>query len=660
MDPITQQTTLASAGGKQDPVYVDDVFNTRLYDGTSSAQSISTGIDLTTKGMIWSKGRSGSGFNTGFHTHTFLDSERNNYGKYIRSTSADGEAAQTTLTVDSDGFDLTSVPTTYSMFNTVNTKFVAWNFVAQKGFFDVVVYNGNNTTGRNIPHNLGCVPGMIIIKCTSHQEDWCVYHRSLGATKNLRLSEPDVARTETNKWNDTEPTATHFTVGENGLVNYTTQSDPRTYVAYLFAHDDTSFGTDGDEAIIKCGTYSGNSGSQQIDVGFEPQFVMLKATNASEDWLMFDSLRGAAWNGSNQPMLKPNRNYIEDSYYRGYIHSNGFGWDNEAGATINANGTDYVYMAIRRPNKPPTAATDVFAIDTGNGSSTIPTYDSGFPVDFALRMSNPNGGNNPRLNTRMLGVEELLTSSDNGMTSDSASEFDSNVGWSKSYDNTSYSWMFKRAPGFADVVRYTGNTTDNRQINHSLGVAPELVITKDLESQESWGVWSKHADYASNENRHGFLGSSNGTTTWGTYGGFPTAPDQSSYFTSSYFTVKTSIFSNANNHKMIAYLFASLPGISKVGRYTGNGTSKVIDCGFDAGARFVLIRCMTVSNDWRLFDTVRGINASGNDPVIPLNTNAGQNNYVDWLRPNSSGFEVNTSNDNVNGNNAEYLFLAIA
>jgi hypothetical protein len=110
----------------------------------------------------------------------------------------------------------------------------------------------------------------------------------------------------------------------------------------------------------------------------------------------------------------------------------------------------------------------------------------------------------------------------------------------------------------------------------------------------------------------------------------------------------------------VAYLFASCPGVSKVGSYTGNGSSQTIDCGFAAGARFVLIKRTNAAGDWYVWDTARGI-VSGNDPHLSLNTTAAEVTTNDTIDPASSGFIVNqVSATNVNVSSATYIYLAIA
>ncbi len=117
---------------------------------------------------------------------------------------------------------------------------------------------------------------------------------------------------------------------------------------------------------------------------------------------------------------------------------------------------------------------------------------------------------------------------------------------------------------------------------------------------------------------------------------------------------------NATNQSFIAYLFASVAGISKFGSYTGTGNDLNVDCGFSAGARFVLIKRSDATGDWYLWDSVRGI-VSGNDPYILLNSSAAQVTNTDYIDPLASGFTVTSSAPAaLNNNGGTYLFYAIA
>lgn len=117
--------------------------------------------------------------------------------------------------------------------------------------FDCVTYTGTGVA-KAIAHNLGSVPGMIIVKNTSNTANWRVYHRSTGELGGMVLNDTSAFADFAGYWNDVSPTDTEFTVGWNNEVN----ADTQTYVAYLFAHNDSGdgeFGPDGDQDIIKCG-----------------------------------------------------------------------------------------------------------------------------------------------------------------------------------------------------------------------------------------------------------------------------------------------------------------------------------------------------------------------------------------------------------------------
>jgi hypothetical protein len=105
---------------------------------------------------------------------------------------------------------------------------------------------------------------------------------------------------------------------------------------------------------------------------------------------------------------------------------------------------------------------------------------------------------------------------------------------------------------------------------------------------------------------------------------------------------------------MVTYLFATLAGVSKVGSYTGTGADLNVDCGFSAGARFVLIKRTDSTGDWFLWDSLRGISA-GNDPYLLLNSTAAEVTNTDYIDPLSSGFTLTSS-----FTAGTYIFLAIA
>ena len=271
MDPISAQSVLATAGaaGAGGPVYVDDVFSTFLYTGNAADQTITNGIDLSSEGgLVWMKEREGSGSDN----HVLVDTERGRL-KALKSDASNAETSSSDTYPYIRSFDTTGFTAGYNNSNNYNAaKYASWTFRKAPGFFDVVTWTGNGTN-RTIAHNLGSVPGFIIVKRYSNTEDWTCYHRSLGATYAIQLNGSGAAFLLGPAWNNTNPTSTHFTVSTHNRVNTVGEQ----YVAYLFAHDDQSFGTDSDESIIKCGSYTGSGSSETtVNLGFEPQFVIIK------------------------------------------------------------------------------------------------------------------------------------------------------------------------------------------------------------------------------------------------------------------------------------------------------------------------------------------------------------------------------------------------
>jgi hypothetical protein len=210
-------------------------------------------------------------------------------------------------------------------------------------------------------------------------------------------------------------------------------------------------------------------------------------------------------------------------------------------------------------------------------------------------------------------------------------------------------WNFQRAPSFFDEVCYPG-TWGVKTVNHNLGVVPELIIFKQRNGTNGWAVYAA----SQGVDKYAFL-----YTEWAFGNGTilnSTAP------TSSVFTVSGSgePLVNEAGGTYVAYLFATCAGVSKVGSYTGNGSSQTINCGFTGGARFVLIKRADSTGNWYVWDTARGI-VSGNDPHLSLNTTAAEVSSNDTIDPDSSGFIVNqVTATNVNVSSATYIYLAIA
>ena len=626
--------------------YIEDVFSTYLYTGNGSTQTITNGIDLAGKGgLVWAKKRTSATD----ENHVLFDTARGQ--PWLSSNTTNAQLGTTGyINYNADGFGWTFGSASW---NNSGVPYASWTFRKQPKFFDVVTYTGTGSA-TTIAHNLGSVPGCIIVKRTdSSGFDWAVYHTSTGNTQRLLLNDTVPAGTASTFWNNTTPTSTVFTVGPNVNVN----ASGGTYVAYLFAHNAGGFGLTGTDNVISCGSFTTDgSGAASVTLGYEPQFVMFKSSAGSTtNWTMLDSMRGWTNNSAGfDPDLSANLSAAESDAGSG----NDLGYPTATGFTISNQsvGVTFIYIAIRRgPMKTPTSGTSVFkpTAYTGNGSTT--TINAGFPIDLSMtRIRGVIGqtlvvdrlrGASQRLFTDVTTAESTSASAVTSLASNTSITFGVN-GDTNSSGQTYVTWDFQRAPGFFDEVCYTGTGVAGT-VTHNLGVAPELMIVKRRDTAANWSV------YAASQGPTvvAFLNTINAFAASSVYWN-NTNP------TSSVFTLGTSTTINASGGTYVAYLFASCPGVSKCGSYTGTGATQTISCGFTGGARFVLIKRTNSTGNWGVLDTARGM-VSGTDPYLNLNTTAAEVN-ANNVYTATGGFQLVSSDANFNASGGSYIFLAVA
>ena len=641
MSKLTKALTAAAGNAGGDKLYVEDVFSTYVYPGNNSTLTITNGIDLAGEGgMVWSKSR-----NTN-DNHRVYDTERGTTNGLIPNAANDQVAWGDFVSYNSGGYSLASGGLT----SPLASNFVSWTFRKAKKFFDVVTYTGNGASSRTIAHSLESVPGMMIVKGASNVSGWRTYHTSLGATKYVQL-QTTAAEATYNVWNDTTPTDSVFSISSD--IN----SNGVTYVAYLFASDAGGFGADGSENIIKCGSYSGTA---SVTVGFEPQWLLIKRTSQNEDWQLYDIMRGIP-TGSNDVVLIPNSSGAETSTFDGVtLTATGFKITNMSG--------DFIYMAIRRPMKVPESGTEVYNTITRTGTGAVANVTGlGFTPDFMTTFYTATSGQDKVVFDRLRGPSQYLATSStsqeinvgtNGLISFDMDGFTTNAnGYANNSGSAFVNNCFRRAPGFMDEVCYTGNgVAGARLINHNLTTAPEFFIVKNRDAggnSKNWGVYHTYLkansrivylnlDYTDANDWTNFV---NPTATTIDVGGVGFGGSNNT---------------NASGQACVAYLFATLAGVSKVGSYTGTAATLNIDCGFAAAARFILIKRTDAAGDWYYWDSVRGITA-GNDPYLLLNTTAAQVTNTDYIDPLAAGFTVTSSAPAaLNASGGKYIFLAIA
>ena len=454
----------------------------------------------------------------------------------------------------------------------------------------------------------------------------------------------------------TSSTVTPGTITANGDPTSSTVTpfdDPKCF----------KFGEDGKQNIIKCGGYRGRGSKiEEVDLGFEPQWVMIKNTsqgNVHTNWHIYDSMRGVP-TGGNTAILSANLTNNESGGTLNYndklidFTPTGFIADPE-GTDWSVNGgqnQNYVYIAIRRADgfvgKPAEAGTDVFAMDTGNGSSTIPTFDSNFVVDYALRKEPATTAEWASI-SRLTGDKYLVTNGTASQSSYGYFKWDSNVGVGTNFGSGVQAFMWKRHAGF-DVVTYTGDSLAGRNIPHSLNKTPEMIWVKERNGDRPWQIYHKGFNGGTNPEQY-YMNFDTGAEADSALRWNDTAP------TSTHFTVGNSNFINDDsNNVYMAMLFASVSGISAVGSFTGNGsTGQTITLGFQP--RFLMLRQVDTDAHWYILDTTRGW-GSGDDKYLMLNGTNAQGDY-EFGEPASNGFTlVDGGTSNTTGK--PYIYYAHA
>ena len=465
----------------------------------------------------------------------------------------------------------------------------------------------------------------------------------------------------------TGATVTPATITETGsLSNYNFKGTQGTPFLDTGAN---LFGEAGDEEIVKHGAYMGNNNQDGpwINCGWEPALVMIKRAEEStnSDWIWMDSMRGMHTERNdaehNDKFLAMNEADSEDDINAIDIQPTGFkivSTDDR----VNDGDDWYVWTAIRRPDgfvgKPPDAATDMFNIDTGNGSSSIPTFNTNFIPDMAIYRQ-INATSNFFLGTRLTRNDELRCNANN----QASSAGDSMVwdcsyndkGWSKnsSFGSNHLSWMWGRNKGF-DVVTYPGTGNAGREVPHGLGVVPEMIWCKMRDHPDKWHIYHKGLNGGSSPQDHVIKldstdGDSNTANFWN-----DTAP------TVRGFTIGSDGGINDSSRDYLALLWASVSGKSAVGYYTGTGSSQTITLGFQP--RFVIVKNTTDDgHGWFVFDTTRGW-GSGADPFLRLNEShvSGGGYDHDYGAPTSTGISITSADAGMNGSGKNYIYYAHA
>ena len=484
-----------------------------------------------------------------------------------------------------------------------------------------------------------------------------------SVTANSGEPRPRIGSAGTNNWGDFEGKisnvrvtkglgiySTNFTWGNNNAgVDYTTTTYPQDPESF-------KFGASGNQNIIKHELIRLDaSGRATVNLGFEPQWLMWKKTNDTGGWGMYDAMRGV-YSGSSDNYMIANGGNTEAATGVDILNWTPTGFECHLSAHNNG---EFLVTCIRRPDgyvgKPASAGTDVFALDTGNSSATIPAMDSGFPVDWAFRRA-PASTSEWYAQYRMMNPDDGLQLDSDAIVQSgfgSTQKFDSNLGWAYSLQSTYQSWMWKRGKGF-DLVFYDGNSESKRAIPHSLNAVPEMFWIK----RRSGGSGDKWAVY------HSALGNTKYLRVNTTQYAYTDAIWNNTTPTSTHFTLGTDSAVNNSSGTYVAMLFSSVTGVSKVGTYTGTANSaQSISLGFQP--RFITIKNATDSSNnwttgWFTYDTLNGWSSPNTNYMFLDNDMATQTTGGDCA-PTSTGFDISGgSNNYINNNGDTYVYYAHA
>jgi hypothetical protein len=320
-------------------------FRTVTYTGNGGTQSI-TGIGFRPD-LVWIKHRNEA------NDHVVTDSIRGRGLLYANGSDAQNQDSQLT-SFDSDGFSLAYASGQNVKFNKSSGSYVAWCWKAGNTWqsnidgtigstinantangFSIVkgTASGGLNTVNSFGHGLGVKPDLIIIKATT-ADNWYVYNSISGAGKSLYLNDPAAEFSTTNVWANTEPTTSVFSIKDGQTV-----SVGATFIAYCF-HSVSGYS--------KIGTYSGSNSAVSVDTGFKADWVMIKRTDSTGYWNIFDSVRGG------DKRLYPNANSAETDESSDYVtfDSDGFNVAITSNSDLNTSGGTWIYMAFRHVLQP--------------------------------------------------------------------------------------------------------------------------------------------------------------------------------------------------------------------------------------------------------------------------------------------------------------------
>ena len=335
-------------------IVANDEFETVLYTGTGVTKTvpmtnITGGVDF-----VWLKERNG------VRSHTIFDSIRGvSNTVFTDLTNAEISVPNNITALNASSFDVGLE--WYA--NRSGSNYVAWcaslpnhtpsntdgtitSETKSNSFMSVVSYTG---TGANatVGHGLGVTPELVLIKNRIDASGWGVYNETVGNAGALVLNTTATPANGSGWWSNTSPTTSVISLGNYNDIN----GSGDNMIAYCF----TSVA-----GKCKVGSYTGASIPNPVSVGFEPAWLMVKGTDTTGNWAIWDSVRG------EDQKLNANLSIAEGAYDSINFTADGFTHSTIADVNANAVGGTYIFLAIAKE------------VD-----GTIPKYDLTYPTQTA-------------------------------------------------------------------------------------------------------------------------------------------------------------------------------------------------------------------------------------------------------------------------------------
>lgn len=671
--------------------------NNRTASGGSESVTMS---NIPKIDFLWAKNTNNTGSTT--HDHSIFDSIRTN-GWRVRTNDTGAQndySANFTLngnnsyTVNNDAMNQAN--STWVAFaaslpnvNATNTNGSIQSSTKANSFMSAFTYAGTGVD-ETVGHGLELAPDMVIYKRTNGVDGWKVYNRTIGASGLLELNTTG-ATTTVGYWGNTHPDSSVVTLSDGGGFN----TSGGEYVAYAF----TSV-----EGVCKVGSYEGDGSTSNSTVtGFEPQWILIKRTDVAANWTIYDNKRDSGMT------LYPDTSGVEDGPIAMSFNSDGFTIKHNNDRVNNAVGT-YIYLAIGKNAVTNTLNKTTFQhersglVSTGDkivatvsgtkteltpssivesvgsklgansefevkldsittGTPTVVTFENLTAVDFCISKAR-NQAFSWNWSDSVRGSNELLVSNNTNAETTLVDRinFSGNSVEYKDFSTSDIVAYGVELPildsnntagsipsvtrtatsGFMSIISYNG-TGGAGTLGHGLSSVPDLVIYKNRDSVSDWVVIPKIIEGSASPSilQLNSTAALNDATNGSMYNMTSTTLN---------LTGASAWNNGTDNH--IAYAFTSIPGVCKVGSYSGNaGNNPITGLGFEPG--WVMVKRTDGSGTWTITDNQRGSMA------LLANVSDAESDY--GVQFTSDGFTLTTAStgSNASGTN-NYIYLAIA